>query len=77
MLSGHEFRTLIMVTCSVLTLTMSNFLNGNIHLPFMELSILIFRVIKMKILSWSANRIEPLSGLGVNAIEELQLFKFQ
>ena len=32
-----------------LTLTMPSFLNGIIHLPFMELSIIIFRDIKMKI----------------------------
>ena len=31
-----------------LTLTMPNFLNGIIHLPFMELSIIILRDIKMK-----------------------------
>ena len=31
-----------------LALTMPNFLNGIIHLPFIELSIIIFRDIKMK-----------------------------
>ena len=34
--------------CLSLTLTMPNFLNGIIHLPFMEPSIINFRDIKMK-----------------------------
>ena len=38
-----------------LTLIMPNFLNGIIHLPFLALSIIIFRDIKMKTWSWSAS----------------------
>ena len=41
-----------------LTLTMPNFLNGITHLPFLALSIISFRDIKMKTWSWSANSIE-------------------
>ena len=43
----------------LLTLIMPNFLNGKIHLPFLALSIIIFRDIKMKTYSWSASSIEP------------------
>ena len=42
---------------SDITLTMPNFINGIIHLPFLALSIIIFRDIKMRTLSWSANSI--------------------
>ena len=35
-------------TYSTLTLNLLNFLNGIIHLPFLELSIINFRVIKMR-----------------------------
>ena len=37
---------------------MPNFLNGIICLPFLELSVIIFRDIKMRTWSWSANSIE-------------------
>ena len=37
----------------ILTLTMPNFLNGIIHLPFLALSIIIFRDIKMKTWTWT------------------------
>ena len=40
-------------------LNLLNFLNGIIHLPFLELSIIIFRDIKMRTWKWSANSIEP------------------
>ena len=36
-----------------------NFLNGIIHLPFLNLSIIIFRDFKMKTWSWSVNSIQP------------------
>ena len=39
----------------VLTLYLLNFLNGIIHLPFMELSIIIFRNSKMKTFLWYTN----------------------
>ena len=41
-----------------LTLSMLNFLNGIIHLPFLALSIIILRDIKMRTWSLSANSIE-------------------
>ena len=44
----------------LLTLTnLLNFLNGIIHLTFLELSIVIFRDINMRTCSWSSNSIEP------------------
>ena len=43
---------------TTLTLTMPNFLNGIIRLPILELSIIIFRGIKMRTWSWWANSIE-------------------
>ena len=42
-----------------LTLNLLNFLNGLVHFPFLELSIVIFRNIKMRTWIWSANSIEP------------------
>ena len=42
-----------------LTLNRLNFINGIIHRPFLEMSITIFRGIKMRTWSWSANSIEP------------------
>ena len=42
-----------------LTLTMLYFLNGIILLLFLELFIIIFKDIKMRAWSWSANSIEP------------------
>ena len=42
-----------------LTLNPLYFLNGIIHLAFLELSIIIFRDIKDKTRSWSANILEP------------------
>ena len=44
---------------STLTLNLLNFLNGIIQLPFLDLSIIIFRDIKMITWSWSANSIQP------------------
>ena len=38
--------------------TLLNFLNEHVHLLFLELSIINFRDIKLKIWSWSANSIE-------------------
>ena len=38
---------------------MPNLLNGIIHLTFLALSIISFRDIKMRSLSWSANSTEP------------------
>ena len=40
-----------------LTINLLNFLNGKIHFPFLELSIIIFRDIKVT--SQQANSIEP------------------
>ena len=42
---------------SYLTINLLNFMNGIIHLPYLELSIIIFRKIKMR--TWLANSIEP------------------
>ena len=42
-----------------LTLTLLNCLNGIIHLPFLEQSIIIFWDIKMRTFKWRANGIEP------------------
>ena len=42
-----------------LTLTLLNFLNDIVHLPFLEMSIINLEDIKMKIRSWSANSIQP------------------
>ena len=42
-----------------LTLTLLNFLNGIIYLSFLEQSIFIFKGIKMRTWSWTANSIEP------------------
>ena len=43
----------------ILTLNLLNVLNGIIHLHLLELSIIIFRDIRMQTGSWSANSIEP------------------
>ena len=43
----------------ILTLNLLDFLNEIIHISFLALSITIFRDIKMKNWSWSANSIEP------------------
>ena len=45
-------------TFSSLTLNLLNFLNGIIHLPFLDLSIIIFKDTKMRSWSWSTNSIE-------------------
>ena len=42
-----------------LTINLLNFLNEIIQFPFLELTIIIFRDIKMRSWSWSANSIEP------------------
>ena len=42
-----------------LTLHGLNFLNGTIQLPLLDLSIIIFRDIKMRTWSWSDSSIEP------------------
>ena len=42
-----------------LTINLLNSLNGIIHLPFLGLSIFIFRDIEMKTWNWSAYSIEP------------------
>ena len=42
-----------------LTFNLLNFVNGIIHLSFLGLSIIIFRDIKMRTWSWSADSIEP------------------
>ena len=42
-----------------LTLNLLNFLNWIIHLPFLELYIIMLRDIKTKTWSWSANSVEP------------------
>ena len=42
-----------------LTLNLINFLNRLVNLPFLELSIINFGDIKLLILRWSANSIEP------------------
>ena len=47
-----------------LALYLLNFLNRIIHPSFLELSIIIFRDIKMKTLSWSADSIEPNRDIG-------------
>ena len=44
---------------TTLTLNLLNFLNGIIHLPVLEMSIINFRNIKMRTWSWTANSIEP------------------
>ena len=55
------FRLMFKTESCILTIIMPNFLNGIIHLKVscMHLSIIIFRDIKMKTWSWSANSIEP------------------
>ena len=51
----HKWVHILKALC--LPLNMLNFLNGIIHISFMELSIINFRDIKMR--TWSANSIEP------------------
>ena len=43
--------------CYLLTLNLVNFLNGIVHLPFLELSIINFGDIKLR--NWSVNSIKP------------------
>ena len=44
---------------SFLTLIMPNFLNGIIHLPFLDSPLSFLGMSRWKLLSWSANSIEP------------------
>ena len=58
----HKFKQLVnrhIVSCSILTLNLLNFLNGIIHLLFLELSIFILGISRRELKSWSANSIEP------------------
>ena len=49
----------ILTFLSITSLSAAFFSNGIIHLPFLELSIIILSDIKVRIWSWSANSIEP------------------
>ena len=57
---------------ALLTLTLLNFLNGIIQLPFLELSIIIFKDIKMRTWSWPANSTEPGQTAGLQTQEQGQ-----
>ena len=49
-----------------LTLNLLNFFNGINHLPFLVLSIIIFRDVKIKTSSWSDNSIKPHQTARIN-----------
>ena len=55
-----QYKSKEIVYCNAVNGTLTlNFLNGIIHLTFIEQSIIIFRDIKVITWSWSANSIEP------------------
>ena len=59
MIFRQSDRETIITVFIMLTLNLLNFLNKIIHLPFLELSIIIFTDIKLKTWSLSASSVEP------------------
>ena len=64
-------------TGRALTFYLLNFLNVIIHLPFLKLSSILFRSIKMKTWNWSANSTDPGQTVHMAVQVDLTLYWWQ